>query len=188
MSEGKHRPKPKPAPPNPGPSSGTWFFSPPGCAPGVINALNAAQKSVDIAMYSFTNAEIAQAILSVQSRGVPLRIVFDQTETKDTQAQFYDQFEQAGIPIKVYSPPGAIMHNKFAVIDLATVINGSFNWTEAAEHKNYENLQIHVDPTMAAAYETMFETIWGLAQPEPSSATDREAARLQRMTLPRHPF
>jgi phospholipase D len=36
----------------------------------------------------------------------------------------------------------AIMHNKFAIIDNSTVITGSFNWTNAADKKNCENIVI----------------------------------------------
>lgn len=36
----------------------------------------------------------------------------------------------------------AIMHNKFAIIDNTTVITGSFNWTNAADKKNCENIVI----------------------------------------------
>ena len=46
----------------------------------------------------------------------------------------------------------AIAHNKIMVIDDATVITGSFNFTKAAEEHNAENLLIIHDPALAARY------------------------------------
>ena len=46
----------------------------------------------------------------------------------------------------------AIAHNKVIVIDRATVITGSFNFTKAAEQKNAENLLILHDKTLAKQY------------------------------------
>jgi phosphatidylserine/phosphatidylglycerophosphate/cardiolipin synthase-like enzyme len=183
MSERKHRPRPDPTD-----GSTAYYFSPNGgCAAAIIAVLNAAQSSVDIAMYSFTNAEIAAAIMAVQSRKVPIRIVFDQSETQGTQATYHDQFEQAGIPIKLYSPPNGILHDKYAIVDLATVINGSFNWTEKAEHDNYENIQIHQDPNLAGAYEANYQVIWGLAQLE-VPPSERARVREIRSLAPKPEF
>jgi PLD-like domain len=46
----------------------------------------------------------------------------------------------------------AIAHNKVMVIDDATVIIGSFNFTKAAEEHNAENPLIIHDPALAARY------------------------------------
>ena len=48
----------------------------------------------------------------------------------------------------------AIAHNKVMVIDGATVITGSFNFTAAAEHHNAENLLVIRDAELAAKYES----------------------------------
>lgn len=58
----------------------------------------------------------------------------------------------AGIPVWIDSKH-AIAHNKVIVIDRATVITGSFNFTKAAEDKNAENLLvIKGNPKIVAAY------------------------------------
>ena len=46
----------------------------------------------------------------------------------------------------------AIAHNKIIVIDGETVVTGSFNFTNAAQDKNAENLVIIRDSTLAAQY------------------------------------
>jgi phosphatidylserine/phosphatidylglycerophosphate/cardiolipin synthase-like enzyme len=46
----------------------------------------------------------------------------------------------------------AIAHNKVMVIDGDTVITGSFNFTNAAEERNAENLLVFHDATLASQY------------------------------------
>ncbi len=57
----------------------------------------------------------------------------------------------AGIPVEIDSAH-AIAHNKVMVIDGATVITGSFNFTAAAEKSNAENLLIIQDEKLATEY------------------------------------
>jgi len=47
----------------------------------------------------------------------------------------------------------AIAHNKIMIIDSATVITGSFNFTKAAQQSNAENLLVLRDAAAAAKYE-----------------------------------
>ena len=54
-------------------------------------------------------------------------------------------------------PHHAIAHNKVMVIDGHTVITGSFNFTNQAEHENAENLLVLRDyPDLARAYRQNF--------------------------------
>jgi phosphatidylserine/phosphatidylglycerophosphate/cardiolipin synthase-like enzyme len=57
----------------------------------------------------------------------------------------------AGIPTFI-DAQHSIAHNKIMVIDGATVITGSFNFTKAAEDHNAENLLIIRDKERAAKY------------------------------------
>lgn len=163
------------------------YFSPKGgCEQAIVDAINNATTTLDIAMYSFTDKAIAQAILDAYNRlsgtsSFPVRIIFDKSETHGTQATFHDQFEAAGIPISVYAPHGGIMHNKYGIIDNHIVINGSFNWTERAQNSNCENIQIHDDTQLANAYSQNFDAIWALAGPEPIGITRSLSRTLRSM-------
>ena len=48
---------------------------------------------------------------------------------------------QAGVPVRITSNP-KLMHNKFAVIDGATVLTGSYNFTWSAQNRNAENVLV----------------------------------------------
>ena len=52
------------------------------------------------------------------------------------------------------------MHHKFAVVDSAILLTGSFNWTRAAASKNVENCLVTSAPEAVAAYAAEFEKLW----------------------------
>lgn len=116
-------------------------FSPNGGGAGIIiKAIGQAKKSVKVQAYSFTNADIAQALLQASKRGVEVRVVLDKSQEteKYTSATF---LANSGIPVRIDSG-FAIAHNKVMILDDETVITGSFNFTKAAEERNAENVLI----------------------------------------------
>jgi phosphatidylserine/phosphatidylglycerophosphate/cardiolipin synthase-like enzyme len=88
--------------------------------------------------------------ITAQNRGVAVNIILD----KSQEAQRYSAmhfFLKHHIPVWIDYKP-TIAHNKIIIVDEATVITGSFNFTNAAEHKNAENLLIIHDPELAQKY------------------------------------
>ena len=53
-----------------------------------------------------------------------------------------------------------MMHDKSAVIDDSITLTGSYNWTEAAETRNNENLLVLASRPLAELFETCFESLW----------------------------
>ena len=53
------------------------------------------------------------------------------------------------------------MHHKFAIVDGATLINGSFNWTRQAVLGNQENVVIARDAKLAGVFAKEFDSMWG---------------------------
>lgn len=53
------------------------------------------------------------------------------------------------------------MHQKYCIIDNHVVILGSFNWTNNAEFRNDENIQITQDWKNANTYTKAFREKWG---------------------------
>jgi hypothetical protein len=72
----------------------------------------------------------------------------------------------------------AIVHSKVMVIDSATIITGSFNFTKAAEEKNAENLLVIKDaPELVKAYEANIRLHAGHAHPyQRQAATESSGA------------
>jgi hypothetical protein len=102
--------------------------------------------------YSFTSAPIAKALVEVHKRGVKVLAVLDKSNETDkySAATF---LTNAGMP-PLIDDQHAIAHNKVMVIDSATILTGSFNFTKAAEAKNAEHLLVLKDaPALVKAYE-----------------------------------
>jgi phosphatidylserine/phosphatidylglycerophosphate/cardiolipin synthase-like enzyme len=127
------------------------FFSPKGgCTEAVVKELNAAKTGVLVQAYSFTSTPIAKALLEAHKRGVKVEVVLDRSQRTEKYSEA-DFLVNVGIPTKI-DAQHAIAHNKVMVIDGATVITGSFNFTKNAENNNAENLLVIPSPELAAKY------------------------------------
>ena len=124
----------------------------------IIKNINQAQAFINIAMYVFTDKEIAFPLIDAQKRGVKVRVYLD----KDQVGYEYSQSRflvQKGIKTRISSNK-YIMHNKFAIIDNRILLTGSYNWTFSANNRNDENLMSIGDPEVIARYQNQFEKIW----------------------------
>ncbi len=138
------------------------YFSPDGGIRNqLIRRINRSQSSIDIAVYSFTSGEIAQALADAHKRGVRIRVIRDlsQTANKHDEDVFLERHE---IQVKVLSgrPPHGVMHHKFAIFDGKVVETGSFNWTVNAESYSHENALFFDGPQLIQAFEKEFERLW----------------------------
>ena len=134
-------------------------FSPGDAEQTVVTAIARAEHSIHMAAYSFTSRPIAQALIDAHARGVEVEAVLDKSNLTErySGATF---LAHAGIPVRIDSRY-AIMHNKFLIIDEATVETGSFNFTRAAATRNAENVVVLRDtPEVAATYEREWERMW----------------------------
>ena len=105
----------------------------------VVAAIRNAEHSVHLAAYSFTSKHHRPGPGQVRSRrGVEIAAVLDKSNAtaRYSAATF---LTHAGIATRI-DRRYAIMHNKFMVIDGVTVETGSFNFTQAAERSNAENV------------------------------------------------
>jgi phosphatidylserine/phosphatidylglycerophosphate/cardiolipin synthase-like enzyme len=133
------------------------FFSPRGgCTEAVVDVLDRATNSVLVQAYSFTSAPIARAIVDAQRRHVQVAVILDKSQRSEKYSSA-DFLRNSGVATFI-DATHAIAHNKVMVIDGATVITGSFNFTKAAEENNAENLLIINDPVLAAKYVANWKT------------------------------
>ena len=127
------------------------------CAKAVIDLFNAAQKTAHVAIFTLTERRIVDAMIAARKRGVAVAVVADarQSQSPDNpvQKQMIEKLQQAGVAVHLAVKQTALMHNKVGIFDGKTVCTGSFNWTNAAEKHNDENLLIIDGTQVAAAYE-----------------------------------
>ena len=126
-------------------------FSPGGhCTQFVKDTIAKAQKTILVQAYSFTSLPIADALIAAHQRGVAVKILVDRSQLAGKYTQVRHVTAQ-GIPVAVDKVPG-IAHNKVMIIDDKYVLTGSFNWTQAAEKRNAENLLLIEDVKTNSLY------------------------------------
>ena len=139
-------------------------FSPNGGGAGlIIRTIGEAKKTIQVQAYSFTNADIAKALLDAHKRGVNVRVVLDKSQEteKYTSATF---LANAGVPVRI-DDDFAIAHSKIMILDEETVITGSFNFTKAAEERNAENvLVIRGNKELAKLYLQNWQWRWDASE------------------------
>ena len=127
-------------------------FSPHGgCTETIVETLQEARQRVLVQTYSFTSQPIAGALVAAHHRGVRVEAILDKSQRTERHTAAETLIED-GIPVTI-DDAHTIAHNKVIVIDGRTVITGSFNFTQAAEERNAENLLVIRDPEVAAEYE-----------------------------------
>jgi phosphatidylserine/phosphatidylglycerophosphate/cardiolipin synthase-like enzyme len=145
----------------------TALFSPGGgIERQVVALIGSAIGSIEMAAYEFTNVYVEKAMIEAVKRGVKVALVLDKSETQGPQARLHDTLERAGCDIRLISPPTGIMHDKYIIVDGKTVQWGSYNYTERAENKNFENAAFVSDSALAQQYHSDFVSIFNQAKPE----------------------
>lgn len=140
--------------------------------------LSTAQRSTDLALFVFSEQRLANVLEKNHERGVQVRAVIDpgfayrsysealdmlgvelkdDCRTEPNNHPWQNPISTVGAP---RLPPGDLLHNKFGIVDQATVITGSHNWTDAANTGNDETLLVIASPTVAAHYNREFERLY----------------------------
>lgn len=129
--------------------------------PALIKVISSSEKTLDMAIYSFTDTKIADALAAAEERGVTVRVITDGQESKSKyQKKVLDKLKKAGIPIKVDTHSG-LMHLKITIADKKTATTGSFNYTKSAEEKNDEVFVVIKNSDVAKSFSEEFENMWG---------------------------
>lgn len=128
------------------------------CLGLIIHDLANCRKSADICVFTITDDRLADAVLAAHHRGVKVRIITDNDKAEDLGSDI-PKFLAAKIPLLVDRTPFH-MHHKFAILDGARLLTGSYNWTRGAAEQNMENLVETADPVLLAAFQREFDAIW----------------------------
>lgn len=93
----------------------------------VLNRINSAQNSIDIALYGYDNIpDITNALENAKKRGVKLRIVYDIS----TKSYYPETSKLLSLAAEISGDsPKVLMHNKFMIFDNKSLITGSMNFS-----------------------------------------------------------
>jgi phosphatidylserine/phosphatidylglycerophosphate/cardiolipin synthase-like enzyme len=127
---------------------GTCFTPGENCTDKLVQVINLAETSIKVQAYSFTSKPIIDALIAAHHRGVDVRIILDKSQFLGTG---YLAVIQAGIPVWIDLKP-AIAHNKVMIFDNESLETGSFNYSDAAQYKNAENMLVTDEEKPINAY------------------------------------
>lgn len=136
----------------------------------LIELIKAERKSIDLAMYMFTDKVLAQALVDAYVRGVQVRVVLDQVSMSERFGKGLF-LQKNGVAVFVhraaqgnpFSMP--IMHNKFVIFGFNDLYKkpllwtGSFNCTVSAATLHDENVVIVDDVNAIAEYQNCFKQL-----------------------------
>ncbi|HSW76779.1 MAG TPA: phospholipase D-like domain-containing protein [Candidatus Saccharimonadales bacterium] len=134
----------------------------------LIKLIKEERKSIDAAMYMFTDKTMAQALVDAYVRGVKIRLVLDQISMGEQYGKG-TFLQKNGVTVFVHTSSGStkamstpIMHHKFFIFGLNEKVQkgllwtGSFNCTASASFMHDENAIVIDDPFVIAQYQECF--------------------------------
>lgn len=161
--------------------------------------LSGARRSVDLSLFVFSGQNLADALGTLQARGVRIRLLADPGFANRSFSEVLDLLGvslpdsrcriEAGNriwrqPLEGVGTPrlagGDKLHHKFAVLDSRRVITGSFNWSPAAAHQNDEVLLSIDSPALALHFEAEMDRLWRGAELGITDRLKRKLARQRR--------
>ncbi|GAB4226986.1 MAG: phospholipase D-like domain-containing protein [Elainellaceae cyanobacterium] len=135
-----------------------WFSPINDCVTRILQLLEAAQRSIDICVFTITDNYLTDAILDAARRGVKIQIISDNDKAFDRGSDI-ERLRAAKIPVRVDATEFH-MHHKFAIFDRQILLSGSYNWTVGAARNNQENFLITSNLQLVKAYQTEFDRLW----------------------------
>jgi phosphatidylserine/phosphatidylglycerophosphate/cardiolipin synthase-like enzyme len=107
-----------------------------GIANELVDAIDQAQKTIDVAIYNISLPNVTDALIAAFERGVMVRMVME-SEAMDGKAA--ERLLDTGIDL-VGDYREGLMHHKFVIIDSQEVWTGSLNFTSTGVYNDFNNL------------------------------------------------
>jgi phosphatidylserine/phosphatidylglycerophosphate/cardiolipin synthase-like enzyme len=150
----------------------------------IIAHINAAQSSLDLALYDVrlpgkVGDDVADAIKAASARGVAVRIMYNadgfyEVPVPPPPSTHPELLAALGVALKPIAGEPDLMHHKYVVRDGESLWAGSTNWTTDSWTRE-ENVIVQLDsPGVAAHYTRDFEQLWNTERVEGSGDFDAE--------------
>lgn len=123
----------------------------------IIKRIKNAKYIIWVIMAWFTDIEIYKELINKKNEGINVQIILNNDRTNNTSGLDYSQFEHYKIESWGWGKYN-IEHQKVCIIDLNTVIHGSYNWTKNASNNN-EEIEITENIDIATKYANRFMEI-----------------------------
>ena len=138
------------------------YFCPEDCNKETINKIikliKNAEKSVKVAIFSFTHEELADELLKSDIKGLDVQVLVERRQ-RNVQKSQYTRLKDFGIDIKVDGNKYN-MHHKFIIIDDKIVVTGSPNYSFSGFNRNDENMLIIYNENLALKFVREFDSMF----------------------------
>jgi phosphatidylserine/phosphatidylglycerophosphate/cardiolipin synthase-like enzyme len=155
-----------------------WSFSTNGL---IGKTINSATKSIGLALFVFSEQELADILQNKHDQGVEIKGIFD---PGFAYRYYSEMLDMLGISLYLDCQPevnnnpwlqrldtvgtvlvssGDKLHHKVAVIDDTTIISGSQNWSEAANYQNDEAVIIITNSKVAQHFVQELQRLYSSA-------------------------
>jgi cardiolipin synthase A/B len=96
----------------------------------ILDAINAAEKSIRVKMFVFSHPELLKAIIAAHHRGVKVQVMLNpaRRDGKEENQESRHLLRKAGIDVIDSNPAFDLTHEKSMVIDEKTAFVKSLNW------------------------------------------------------------
>ncbi|KAI8873621.1 phospholipase D/nuclease [Ramicandelaber brevisporus] len=125
----------------------------------LVSLIDCAVETVELAIFTLTDNDMANALIRAHRRGVAVRIIADNEQINALGSDIVRLRDEVGVAVKL-DKDEYLMHHKFMVTDRAIVATGSYNYTRAARFQNKENVVIIRDAKVASKFMDAFEEMW----------------------------
>ena len=127
-----------------------------------LEMLRSAKSSVDIAMYSFTDRELAEELVDLARSGVKIRVYRDRTEyqheVERSDLNTTAMLTAAGIEVRIKGQKD-LMHLKSYRAG-GCVRTGSANWSPTGLKRQDNDVRYECSPAAAEQFGREFEELW----------------------------
>ncbi len=113
----------------------------------ILQAIQAAQRSIRVKMFVFSDPSLLQAVIEAQKRGVKVRVMLNpaRRDGEDDNAETRKTLVAAGIEVNDTNPKFDLTHEKSMVIDDSLAFVKSLNWEtrNLTETRDYAIVTTH---------------------------------------------
>lgn len=132
----------------------------------IVEQIELAKFTIWVAVAWFTDRELFNYLVTKKEQGVNVQLVIiDDDINRNSGLNYEDQFETHRV--RRSGNYQNIMHNKFCIIDLKSVIHGSYNWTNRARYNN-ETITVTHNREVAEQFAEQFVQLKPLCADRPS--------------------
>ncbi|MDQ7083528.1 MAG: phospholipase D-like domain-containing protein [Sulfurovum sp.] len=125
----------------------------------IISLITSAKISVQFLAFSFTNPNIANALIEAHKRGIQVQGVFDKVQHHFQTSSQYRTLRKNHIKVNLNKNKFKLQSN-IMIIDAHMIMTGSYTFTQEANSLNSENTIIMSDKTIAQKYISHFHWVY----------------------------